>query len=985
MFSFIKKTILARKQDWLKRRYSGINVVLHQEMPLSSVDNIIEVAPIVDAVNKLEPKIKSLSDEGLRAKTVEFRKHIEAKLIQHQSAISELEKTLSSVAIPQEKERIKTKLKAVHNKVFEDILVEAFAVVREVGTRTISMRHFDVQIAGGIILHEGRIAEMTTGEGKTLVATLPAYLNALAKRGVHVITVNDYLARRDAEWMGPIYKFLGLSVGVVQHGMSDEQRKAGYACDITYGTNNEFGFDYLRDNMKYSCDNLVQRPFYYAIVDEVDSILIDEARTPLIISGPTDESTDKYYTAEKISRTLKGRRITEKDEIDAKYKGEDPSEGFDYVADEKNKTAALTEDGERKAVAAFGVDDMHSMETVEYRHHINAALRAKEFFSRDIDYVVKDNQVIIVDDFTGRLMPGRRWSDGLHQAVEAKEGLKIERENQTLATITFQNYFRMYEKLAGMTGTAFSEAQELKAIYQLDVVVIPTNRPLRRNNFSDCIYKTEEGKFSAVVEEITELNNQGRPVLVGTISIKNSERLSEMLKQKGVIHQVLNAKYHESEAQIIAQAGRHKGVTIATNMAGRGTDILLGGSPEAMAKNLIEAQELSVDDPSYQEEYQKVLEKFKQQAKSEHDEVVSLGGLHVLGTERHESRRIDNQLRGRVGRQGDPGSSRFYVSLGDDLMRLFGSDRLIGIMDKLGLEEDQAIDHPMISKSIEIAQKRVEEHNFEIRKQLLEYDNVMNKQREVIYAQRRQILEGISVREQVLEMVRTVAEAYCSDFLLRQESENYDFLGLINALHLKFGIKPTDKEFSGLTFDQTQDKVYELLYNAYVHKQEAVGEGAMRQFECMILLQIIDSRWKEHLYAMDDLREGIGLRAIGQRDPLIEYKREAFIMFDQMIMGIQEDAVEMLYKLQPQGSEEIKGVFRTAAQELSHPEAAHFQKSGPRPLPESDSSQSKQQPVSLSQPSDKQYQHVGRNDPCPCGAVNPVNGKPIKFKKCHGK
>ncbi|MBU1125274.1 MAG: preprotein translocase subunit SecA, partial [Candidatus Omnitrophica bacterium] len=755
-------------------------------MPSPSMSKMIELAPLVQKVNALEGDVLKLTDLQLRQKTESFKAHVQKRSQELSRETEGIEAAIREVAMPEEKEKLKEKLKIARNKVFDDILPEAFAVVREVSRRTIGLRHFDVQIAGGGVLHEGRIAEMSTGEGKTLVATLPAYLNALLGRGVHVVTVNDYLARRDSEWMGAIYSFLGLSVGVIQHEMSDQQRKAAYACDITYGTNNEFGFDYLRDNMKYSLDEMVQRPFYYVIVDEVDSILVDEARTPLIISGPAEESTEKYYLAQKIVSQLKGRRVTEKDEIDAKYKGEDLGKGYDYAADEKAQTAALTDEGETKAARLWGVESLHQLETIEYRHHTIQALRAKEFFERDVEYVIKDGEVIIVDEFTGRMMPGRRWSDGLHQAVEAKEGLRIERENQTLATITFQNYFRMYEKLAGMTGTAFTEANEFKSIYQLDVVVIPTNRPLIRSNFADRIYKTEKEKFDAVVEEIAELYKEGRPVLVGTISIDRSERLAEMLKRRGIPHQVLNAKYHEMEAPIVAQAGRFQAVTIATNMAGRGTDILLGGNADFIAKSIVR-QKFPSEDPQYHQEYQKLLSRYKTETEAEHEKVVSLGGLHVLGTERHEARRIDNQLRGRSGRQGDPGSSRFYVSLSDELMRLFGSDRLVGLMDKLGLEEGQVIEHPWVSRSIEVAQRRVEQHHFEIRKQVLEYDNVMNKQREIIYTRRRQILEGRSLKEDTLEMIRTVIEDIVEVYWVREGDP--DILGLVNTLKARFGVE----------------------------------------------------------------------------------------------------------------------------------------------------------------------------------------------------
>ncbi|MCX5709467.1 MAG: preprotein translocase subunit SecA [Candidatus Omnitrophica bacterium] len=931
-----------------------------------------EAAGLVNAVNLCEAKISALSDAELKAKAAGFKEYIAKQSEIYANDILDLEESMRSVAIPEEKEKIKEKIKIVRNRVYEEILPEAFAVVREAAKRTIGLRHFDTQIAGGIILHEGRISEMATGEGKTLVATLPAYLNALLGKGVHVVTVNDYLARRDRDWMGPVYEFLGLTVGVIQHDMSDEERQANYACDITYGTNNEFGFDYLRDNMKYDMRDLVQRPFYYAIVDEVDSILIDEARTPLIISGPAEESTEKYYQAEKIALQLKGKRVTEKDEINAKYKGVDLSKGFDYLADEKAQTAALTEEGEIKAAKLWGVESLHNIETIEYRHHTIQALRAKEFYERDVDYVIKDGQVIIVDEFTGRMMPGRRWSDGLHQAVESKEGLKIERENQTLATVTFQNYFRMYEKLAGMTGTASTEANEFKSIYQLDVVTIPTNRNLIRNNFSDRVYKTEEEKFSAAVDEIVELYNAGTPALVGTVTIDKSERLSEMLKRKGVPHQVLNAKYHEMEAQIVAQAGRYKAVTIATNMAGRGTDILLGGNPEFMAKNLIK-QTCKPDDPNYEEEYRKILEKYKQECDEEHRKVVSLGGLHVLGTERHEARRIDNQLRGRSGRQGDPGSSRFYVALEDDLMRLFGSDRLIGIMDKLGLEKGQVIEHPWVAGSIEIAQRRVEQHNFEIRKQLLEYDNVMNKQREIIYTQRRSTLEGASLKENILEIIDSLVEAIIALHVI--ENQETDLAALNTAIKLKFGVEFSLSDLSGKNKHDLTSSIIQEIEKAYEEKEKSVGPDLLRHLERMVFLQIIDAKWKDHLYAMDSLREGIGLRAYGQRDPLVEYKREAFNMFSQMMSGIEEEAVETIFKLQPAKQERFKGVFSSAAQELLHPEAGGLESAAAQAAPEDASpiipSRVAPKPVQSSGPK------VGRNDPCPCGS-----GK--KYKKCCG-
>ena len=972
MLGLIKKIILSNKQNAIKSKFPNLNITLHSEMPSPSMSKMVEIAHLVHLVNSCELKMSALSDEQLAAKSIEFREHLRIKSEQIAAELENLRLTMHSVAIPEEKEKIKEKLKIARNKIFADILPEAFAVVREASKRTIGLRHFDVQIAGGIILHEGRIAEMSTGEGKTLVATLAAYLNALLGKGVHVVTVNDYLARRDREWMGPIYEFLGLSVGTIQHDMGDVERKQAYACDITYGTNNEFGFDYLRDNMKYSTDELVQRPFYYAIVDEVDSILIDEARTPLIISGPAEESTEKYYTAKKIVEQLDGRRVTERDEIDAKYKGIDLGKGFDYVADEKAQTVALTEAGEYKASKLWGVETLHAIETIEYRHHTIQALRAKEFFQCDVDYVIKDGQVIIVDEFTGRLMPGRRWSDGLHQATEAKEGLKIERENQTLATVTFQNYFRMYEKLAGMTGTAFTEANEFKSIYQLDVVVLPTDKPLVRKNYPDRIFKTEKEKFDAVVEEIVELYNSGKPVLVGTITIDKSERLSEMLKRRGITHQVLNAKYHEMEATIISQAGSYKGVTIATNMAGRGTDILLGGNPEFVAKNVAK-QKLDPVDPNYNVEYKKILDRYKAESLIEHNKVVDLGGLHVLGTERHEARRIDNQLRGRCGRQGDPGSSRFYVSLKDDLMRLFGSDKIIGLMDKLGLEDGQVIEHPWVSGSIEIAQRRVEQHNFEIRKQLLEYDNVMNKQREIIYGQRLSILEGLSLKENIIEIIPKLVEDYLKTYN-PQDSSELDMTNLVSSLALNFGLSLDMQKFANFSGEELKDELIDHMLAAYEDKEKQVDSALLRNLERMVFLQIIDAKWKDHLYAMDSLREGIGLRAYGQRDPLIEYKREAFGMFSQMIAAIEEDAVATIFKLQPAKQDRFKGVFSSVPKEFSHPQVNKFQ------APEREESVDAEElpKEQINKTIESSGPKVGRNDHCPCGS-----GK--KYKKCCGK
>jgi len=853
-------------------------------------------------------------------------------------------------------------------------------VVREASRRTIGLRHFDVQIAGGIVLHEGRIAEMATGEGKTLVATLPAYLNALYGKGVHIVTVNDYLARRDSEWMGPIYQFLGLTVGVIQHELSDDQRKIAYGCDITYGTNNEFGFDYLRDNMKYSLDDLVQREFFYAIVDEVDSILIDEARTPLIISGASEESTDKYYAAKRIADGLRGRRITENDEIDAKHRGEDLSRGFDYVADEKAHTIALTEEGEVKAARAWGVAELHSLETMELKHHTQQALRAKEFFKLDREYIVKDGQVIIVDEFTGRLMPGRRWSDGLHQAVEAKEGMKIEQENQTLATITFQNYFRMYEKLAGMTGTAYTEANEFKAIYKLDVVSMPTNRPLVRVNNPDSVYKTEKEKFQAAVAEIEACHQRGQPVLVGTISIEKSELLAELLKRRGIPHQVLNAKYHEMEAQIVAQAGRFKGVTIATNMAGRGTDILLGGNPEYMARALVR-QKFDPADSQYADEFRKMLESYRKETALEHDKVVAAGGLYVMGTERHEARRIDNQLRGRCARQGDPGVSRFYVSFEDDLMRLFAPDWMLRMLESVdtGGEPITAKEGHlarMVSKSIETAQSRVEHHNFEIRKQLLEYDNVMNKQREIIYRQRRDILEGVSLKESITSIMERKVE----DTIGAYYKENAGQLApeqvseCLQSVHVRFGIAADEAFLAGKDKTSVCEALYQRVVADYEAKEKTIGADQMRSIEYMVFLQVIDTKWKDHLYAMDKLREGIGLRAYGHRDPLIEYKNEAFNYFSQMIESIEEEAVEMLLRLQPSRPERVKQVFSSRSQTFVHPETKTFD--APAPAAAQAPAAPSQQPAASAVKN--QQPKVGRNDPCPCGS-----GK--KYKKCCGQ
>ncbi len=914
-----------------------INYILKKIIGTQNERALKPLRPVVEIINSFEPEISKLSDAALRAKTDEFRAKISGQYKDYKDRLNELEEDFKTSTSPDEKEKMKRRLRDLKNKIFEDILPEAFAVVREAAKRTIKMRHFDVQLMGGIVLHQGRIAEMATGEGKTLVATLPVYLNALTGEGVHVITVNDYLAKRDRNWMGPVYEFLGLSVGVIQHDMDQKARIQAYACDVTYGTNNEFGFDYLRDNMVVAKEDMVQRPLNYAIVDEVDSILIDESRTPLIISGPAEESTDKYYIINRIVPRLKGKTITDKEEIEAKYKGLDLEKGIDYVVNEKNHTVNLTEEGVMRCQEMLGVKNLYDDIQSEWEHHIRQAIRAHALYKKDVDYVVKDGEVIIVDEFTGRLMPGRRWSDGLHQAVEAKEGVKIERENQTLATITFQNYFRMYRKLAGMTGTAETEAIEFQKIYGLDVVVMPTNKPLRRTNHPDVIYKTDREKFNAACAEIAEFYKVGRPMLVGTISIEKSERLSSILNRLSIPHHVLNAKYHEMEAEIIAKAGQKYAITIATNMAGRGTDIVLG------------------------------------------EGVAEMGGLHVLGTERHEARRIDNQLRGRSGRQGDPGSSKFFLSLEDDLMRIFGSDRIKLVMDKLGMEEGQDIQHPFITKAIETAQKRVETHNFEIRKHLLEYDNVMNRQREVIYDERRRILFGEELRDYVYEIMEEVLD-YALDTYLNEKAsvDNWDFEGLGQYLDSRFNVKARDLNLEEMRRPDIRDTILERMKKMYQDKEKALGDEMARYIERMILLQVVDSRWKDHLYAMDSLREGIGLRAYGQRDPLIEYQHEGYAMFMDMIDRIKEETLEYLFKIRAIKEEREMAVFNPARQQLLHEEKSQFQDV---PLKEEDVGVPEyegQLPHEKVATYKREAPKVGRNDPCSCGS-----GK--KYKKCCGK
>jgi preprotein translocase subunit SecA len=922
---------------------------------------IKKLQPRIARINSLEPELQPLSDEQLRAKTDEFRAQIAERM----------------AGVPTDTPEYIHQLQDA----LDGVLEPAFAVVREVGRRKLGMRHFDVQLIGGIVLHDGKIAEMKTGEGKTLVATLPAYLNALAGHGVHIVTVNDYLARRDAEWMSPIYKTLGMSVGVITHDLDDAQRKIAYGADITYGTNNEFGFDYLRDNMKYDLADCVQRGHHFCVVDEVDSILIDEARTPLIISGPAEESTEKYYRIDKIIPKL----IKE----------------IDYTVDEKHKAIALTEEGVSKCERLMDVQNLYDPENIETIHHVYQGLRAHALFKRDVDYVVKNAEVVIIDEFTGREMPGRRWSDGLHQAIEAKEGVKIERENQTLATITFQNYFRMYKKLSGMTGTAETEATEFRKIYGLEVVVIPTNKPLRRHEAADVVYRTEKEKWDAVVDGIVQedgtrtvgirqLWEAGQPVLVGSVSIEKSEKIDQLLKRAGIPHQVLNAKAHEREAKVIAQAGRKHAVTVATNMAGRGTDILLGGNPEfltrehclknKLASPYAAAGPLVGEDGAasstiifqhegriYQvplEQWKPVFDKFAEECRAEHDEVVAMGGLHVLGTERHEARRIDNQLRGRAGRQGDPGSSRFFLSLEDDLLRVFGGERIKALMWRLGMKEGIPIESKLISKRIENAQKAVEAQNFEARKHLLEYDDVMNKQRETVYDIRRSILEGKDQKDYVLSVSEDIAgelvDLYCPR---NQHPAQWDMAQLGNEVLSQYGIElkslvPNPEETGR---DQLANLLVDGTKGRYEEKEKTFGSEMMRWLERHIILDIVDGQWKDHLLTLDHLKEGIGLRGYGQKDPLVEFKKEAFTLFEDMMNRIDTEIVRFLFLMQPARPEEqaerIERKQRRAQQELQY-SAGAAQEEAPRPI--------------------RTGAKIGRNDPCPCGS-----GK--KYKKCCGK
>ena len=1002
-----------------------INTLLGKIFGTKNEREIKRLMPQVAAINALEPEMQKLSDEQLRAKSDEFRKRIQDRL----SSIADEPEADPDRLKEIEDERTRV-VNRVVNEVLDEILVEAFAVVREAGRRVLSMRHFDVQLIGGMVLHQGKISEMKTGEGKTLVATLPVYLNALSGRGVHVVTVNDYLAKRDSEWMGKLYRFLGLSVGVIVHELDDEERREAYAADVTYGTNNEFGFDYLRDNMKFDLHDCVQRGHNYGIVDEVDSILIDEARTPLIISGASEESTDKY---ERVNRIIPKREKGE--EIDV-APGEAKQLTGDFVVDEKHKTITVSDEGWEKVEGLLGIGNIADPENWDLKHHVETAIKAHVLYRRDVEYVVKakaensrEKEVIIVDEFTGRMMPGRRWSDGLHQAVEAKENVKIERENQTLATITFQNYFRMYKKLAGMTGTAETEAPEFEKIYRLEVMVIPTNKTLLRVENPDVVYRTEKEKYYAASDEIQRLHDSEQPVLVGTTSIEKSERLSELLKKKGIKHVVLNAKYHEREAEIVAQAGRKGMVTIATNMAGRGTDILLGGNPEFMAKQecvkkgiaqlLRVAQgkvEARPDDgnstvwyysgneyvvPS--DQWNEIFNRYKAQTDAEHAEVVAAGGLHIFGTERHEARRIDNQLRGRAGRQGDPGSSRFYLSLEDDLMRIFAKEWVSNLLQRLGMEEGVPIESRLITRRIEKAQEAVEAQNFEARKHLLEYDDVMNKQREAVYGLRRQLLEGVDQKELILEdyvggILSDLMDQYCA---VKVHPEDWDLKGLKDAVFTRFGVDILAEGMKPETLNRQElgDAVFDTLKKRYDAKEKLIGPDAMRYHERMIMLSVLDSQWKDHLLSMDHLKEGIGLRGYGQHDPLVEYKRESFEMFEAMMQRFQEETVRYLYLMQilerpegdidaqarqqgalrPQdGGPEVGGNGhrppRNVSTSMDEIEEA-FQRRKRRELEQarmagSGDHQQVQQVV-------RNAAKVGRNDPCPCGS-----GK--KYKKCCG-
>ena len=905
-----------------------------------SEKEVKRIQPIVDKINSLEEDISKLTDQELRDKTTYFKKQLE------------------------------------EGKTLDDILPESFAVVREASKRTLGLRHFDVQLIGGIILHQGRIAEMKTGEGKTLVATLPVYLNALEGKGVHVITVNDYLAKRDSEWMGKLYKFLGLSVGLVIAGMEPEQKQKAYAADITYGTNNEFGFDYLRDNMVIYKDQLVQRGLHYAIVDEIDSILIDEARTPLIISGRANESSDLYKQANDFVKRLTPKVIVEEDVKD--YEQAEDNENYDYIVDLKAKSASLTQKGIKKAEDFFRLDNFNDLENSSLVHHVNQALRAHGIMKKDIDYIVKDGEVLIVDEFTGRIMYGRRYNNGLHQAIEAKEHVKIADESKTLATITFQNYFRMYDKLSGMTGTAMTEEAEFEEIYNLDVVAVPTNKPMIRKDENDVIYKNENAKYRAIVKNIKESNQKGQPVLVGTVSIEKSEKLSKLLKQEGIKHEVLNAKYHEKEAEIVAQAGKFGAVTIATNMAGRGTDIMLGGNSEFLAKE--EMRKNKVPEPLIEEantyyetddqeilrareQFKKLVEKYDENIKDEKEKVINAGGLKIIGTERHESRRIDNQLRGRSGRQGDIGESKFYIGLDDDLMKIFGGDTITKVYNTLGADENLPIDSKIISKAVENAQKKVEGRNFSIRKNVLKYDDVMNAQREIIYGQRREVLDGKNINESILNKVREVADETVKMFVEEENKLN------LESLHTEimniFGIDMRDyiKEHKD-DIEAISEELQKQAIDKYNAKEEEIGHDEMRELERVVMLKVVDEKWMNHIDSMDELKDGIGLRAYGQQDPVVKYRTEGMEMFDQMIADISVDVTKILMNIKQQGEAKRQETVKITGAAL---EAINSVDSGSK-IGNSDVNRTVR----------NEGPKVGRNDPCPCGS-----GK--KYKNCCGR
>ncbi len=1008
-----------------------INTLIGKVFGTKNERVVKSMMPRVAAITALEPQMQKLTDAELRAKTDEFRQRIQERLSHVSSGPATPDPAGETEGDVDQVKRFEKEQYEALQEVLDEIQPEAFAVVREAGRRVLNMRHFDVQLIGGMVLHKGMISEMKTGEGKTLVATLPVYLNALSGRGVHVVTVNDYLAKRDSEWMGKLYRFLGLTVGVIVHDLDDDERRAAYAADVTYGTNNEFGFDYLRDNMKFDLKECVQRGHNFAIVNEVDSILIDEARTPLIISGASEESTDKYYRVNRIIPKLeKGEEIEGPPGEQAQLTG-------DYVVDEKHRNITVTDEGWEKVEQLLGIGNIADPENWPLKHHVETAVKAHALYRRDVEYMIKDNEVIIVDEFTGRMMPGRRWSDGLHQAIEAKEGVKIERENQTLATITFQNYFRMFKKLAGMTGTAETEAAEFDNVYKLEVMVVPTNKQMRRLENPDVIFRTEKEKYFAVADEIQKLNETGQPVLVGTTSIEKSERLSELLKKKGLKgHVVLNAKFHEREAEFVAQAGRKGMVTIATNMAGRGTDILLGGNPEFMAKQeLVKkgiAQQLRVAQGKIEgpqedgitslfyyngneylvptDKWTEALARYKEQTDKEHDEVIAVGGLHILGTERHESRRIDNQLRGRAGRQGDPGSSRFYLALEDDLMRLFiPKEWVSNLLQRLGMEEGIPIESKMMSRRVETAQKSVEGQHFESRKHLLEYDDVMNKQREAVYGLRRRLLEGMDQKDLILEdyvsaILGDLMDEYCPP---KGHADDWNLKGLKDAVFTRFGVDFVAEGVKpeALNRQELGDAIFEKLKERYDAKEKVIGPEGMRHHERMIMLSVLDSQWKDHLLSMDHLKEGIGLRGYGQHDPLVEYKKESFEMFEAMLQRFQEDTAKYLYLMQiierppdagaapPQGGEPAgegpeSGVpsqqgsggggnghrprlVATSADDLEEA----FMRRKRRELEQARMAGGGE--VAPVQQVVRGQEKIGRNDPCHCGS-----GK--KFKKCHG-